>query len=105
MGAAKTEFCFRCYNHAPPRGSLHITLYHGGNKMSVVVVLEIRVNPEALDEMKAFRKKNLPDTRASDGCQGIDIYGNVDDTGNLVLYERWDSRHHDEKYRAWRTET
>ena len=56
--------------------------------MSVVVLLEIQVKPEALDEMKAFLKKNLPDTRAYDGCQGIDIYGNLDDTGNLVLYER-----------------
>ena len=41
---------------------------------------------------KAFLKKNLPDTRAYDVCQGVDIYGNLDDTGNLVLYERWDSR-------------
>jgi quinol monooxygenase YgiN len=73
--------------------------------MSVVVLLEIQVKPEALDEMKAFLKKNLPDTRAYDGCQGVDIYGNLDDTGNLVLYERWDSRQHYEKYLAWRTET
>jgi quinol monooxygenase YgiN len=73
--------------------------------MSVVVVLEIQVKPEVLDEMKAFLKKNLPDTRAYDGCQGVDIYGNLDDTGDLVLYERWDSRQHYETYFAWRTET
>ena len=39
--------------------------------MSVVVLLEIQVKPEALDEMKAFLKKNLPDTCAYDGCQGL----------------------------------
>jgi quinol monooxygenase YgiN len=73
--------------------------------MSVVVLLEIQGKPEALDEMKAFWKKNLPDTHAYDGCQGVDIYGNLDDTGNLGLYECWDSRQHYEKSFAWRTET
>jgi quinol monooxygenase YgiN len=29
----------------------------------------------------------------------------MDETGNLVVYERWDSRPHYEKYLAWRTET
>ena len=73
--------------------------------MSIVVLLEIQVKPEALDEMKAFIKKILPDTRAYDGCQGLDVYGNLDDTGTLVLYERWESLQHYEKYLAWRTET
>ena len=73
--------------------------------MSVVVLLEIQVKPEAIDEMKALLQRILPDTRAYDGCQGVDIYGNLDDTGNLVFYERWDSRQHYEKYFAWRTET
>jgi hypothetical protein len=52
--------------------------------MSVVVLLEIQVKPEALDEMKAFLKKNLPDTRAYDGCQGLDVYGNLEDTGEFI---------------------
>ena len=73
--------------------------------MSTVVLLEIQVKPEAVDEMKALLKKILPDTRAYEGCQGLDLYGNLDDTGNLVFYERWDSRQHYEKYLAWRTET
>jgi quinol monooxygenase YgiN len=75
------------------------------NNMSTIVLLEMQVKPEAVDEMKAFLKKALPDTRAYDGCQGLDLYGNIDDTGNLVAYERWASRQHYEKYLAWRTET
>jgi quinol monooxygenase YgiN len=75
------------------------------NNMSTVVLLEIQVKPEAVDEMKALLKKILPDTRAYEGCQGLDLYGNLYDTGNLVFYERWDSRQHYEKYLAWRTET
>ena len=72
--------------------------------MSTIVLLEIQVKPEAIDEMKAFLQRILPDTRAYDECQGVDIYGNLDDTGNLVFYERWDSRQRYEKYLAWRTE-
>jgi quinol monooxygenase YgiN len=74
-------------------------------KMSVIVLLEAQVKPEAVDEVKATLKAILPDTRAYDGCQGIDIYGNLEDGGNLVFYECWDSREHYEKYLAWRTET
>jgi quinol monooxygenase YgiN len=62
------------------------------NKHEHVVLLEIQVKPEAIDEMKAFLQRILPDTRAYDGCQGVDIYSNLDDTGNRVFYERWDSR-------------
>ncbi len=44
--------------------------------MSTVVLLEIQDKSEAMDEMKAFLQRILPDTRAYDGCQGVDIYGN-----------------------------
>ncbi|MGE4092754.1 MAG: putative quinol monooxygenase [Candidatus Binatia bacterium] len=73
--------------------------------MSVVVLLEIQVKPEAVNEVKGFLKQVLPDTRAYAGCQGIDIYSNADEPGNMVFYERWDSRDHYQRYLAWRTET
>ena len=73
--------------------------------MSVVVFLELQVKPEAVNDVKGMLKENLPDTRAYDGCQGLDVYDNMDETGNLVIYERWDSRPQYEKYLAWRTET
>jgi quinol monooxygenase YgiN len=73
--------------------------------MSTVVLLEMQVKPEAVNEVKAMLKQLLPETRAYTGCQGLDIYSNLDDGGNLVFYERWDSRDHYQKYLAWRTET
>jgi len=73
--------------------------------MSTMVLLEMQVKPEAVNEVKAMLKQILPDTRAYAGCQGVDIYGNLDDGGNLVFYERWDSRDHYQKYLNWRTET
>ena len=73
--------------------------------MSTVVLLEMQVKPESVNNVKSMLKELLPDTRAYAGCQGIDIYGNLDDGGNLVFYERWDSRDHYQKYLNWRTET
>jgi quinol monooxygenase YgiN len=73
--------------------------------MSVMVLLEVQVKPEAVDEIKAAMKQALPDTRAFDGCQRVTMYSNQDDPTNMVLVEQWDSREHYEKYLAWRTET
>ena len=45
--------------------------------MSVMVLVEMQVKPEAVNELKGLLKQTLPDTRAYAGCQGIDIYCNV----------------------------
>ena len=73
--------------------------------MSVLVLLEVQVKPESIADMKSYMADILPDTRAYDGCQKLDMYFNTEDTGNIVLVEYWDSRVHYEKYVAWRTET
>jgi quinol monooxygenase YgiN len=75
------------------------------NKMSVIVLVELQVKPDAVNEVKGLLKQMLPDTRAYAGCQALDIYGNLEDTGNLVFHERWESRDHYQRYLAWRTET
>ncbi len=71
----------------------------------VTVLLEVQAAPEKIDELKSTFKNILPDTRGYDGCEGVDVVGNLDDPCNLVLIEKWDSRVHYEKYLAWRTET
>ena len=73
--------------------------------MSVLVLLEVQVKPEVIPDMKSYMAEILPDTRAYDGCQKIDMYFNTEDTGNIVVVEYWESRAHHEKYAAWRTET
>jgi len=73
--------------------------------MAVLVLVEAKVKPESIDDMKSMLKQALPDTRAHDGCQGLTVYSNLDDSNNLVLVEHWDSRDHYGKYLAWRTET
>ena len=73
--------------------------------MSVHVMLEINVKPESADDLNTLMKEILPDTRAYDGCEGITVQSNVDDSNNVVILEQWQSRENHEKYLAWRTET
>ena len=73
--------------------------------MSATILLELQVKPKAVDEMISFLKEILPDTRVYEGCQGIEVQQNQEDSSNLVMVEKWDSRQHYEKYLGWRTET
>ena len=77
----------------------------GENKMSVMVLLETRIKSKEISNMKSYLDEILPETRAYDGCQSLDVYFNTEDTGNMVMVEFWDSRAHYEKYLNWRTET
>ncbi len=73
--------------------------------MSVQILFECNVKPESAANMSAHMRDNLGDTRAFDGCEGLTVQSNVEDSNNLVLVEQWASREHYEKYLAWRRET
>ena len=73
--------------------------------MSTTVLSELQVKPEEVDEMISYLKEILPDTRVYEGFQSIEVQQNQEDSFNLVLVEKWDSRQHYEKYLGWRIET
>ncbi len=73
--------------------------------MSVTVILEAQAKPEYIEELKSTFENILPDTRKYDGCIGVQVIGNQDDSLNLILFETWESRQHYEKYLGWRMET
>ena len=73
--------------------------------MTTTVLLEIKAKPGTGADMVATFKSILGDTRAYDGCQGVEAFQNADDPDVVVLIERWDSRAHYEKYLGWRQET
>jgi quinol monooxygenase YgiN len=73
--------------------------------MSVTILLDAQVKPEAVNKMISFLKEILPDTREYEGCQGIEVQQNQEDSSNLVMVEEWESRQLYEKYIGWRTET
>ncbi len=73
--------------------------------MAITVMLEVQAQPEKAAELKQVFKEILVDTRAYDGCISVEVTENQDDTANLVLLEKWQSRAHYEKYFAWRVES
>jgi quinol monooxygenase YgiN len=73
--------------------------------MSVMVLFEAPVKSDAVAKMKSYLAQIFPDTRAYEGCQGIDAYFHTEDGNRMVFVERWDSRAHHQKYVSWRTET
>ncbi len=72
--------------------------------MSVLVLVEFNVKPGHAGDVANLVKELLPDTRGFDGCNGLTLHRNQDDSNNMVFVEDWDSRQHYEKYLAWRTE-
>jgi len=73
--------------------------------MSVFVIVDIQVKPENVSDVKELLAETLPDTRAHEGCQGVEVYSNSDNPSNMIFVGRWDSREQQEKYLAWRQET
>ena len=73
--------------------------------MSILVLREGQIQPDKIIEMKAYLIQTVPETRSYDGCQGVDVYYNMDDTGDMVVLQQWESRDHFDKYQQWREET
>ncbi len=73
--------------------------------MTCTVLLELQVQADKVDTLKGVFKDILGDTRAYDGCIGVEVVDNQDDRSNMVLVEKWESRAKYEKYLGWREET
>lgn len=70
--------------------------------MSITAFLELRVVPEKLDAFHEELHGILADTRAFDGCLGVEVLIDTADPAHFVAVERWESAEHDAAYRAWR---
>ncbi len=73
--------------------------------MSHTVLAEFTCLPGKADEFLEVLLAALPDTRAFEGCEGIDTYRDQDNADVVVLWEKWVSRPNHEAYVAWRIET
>ena len=49
--------------------------------MSVTLIAVLKIKPEMVSESKSFMNEIIPDTRAFDGCQGIQIYFDTEKVG------------------------
>ena len=70
--------------------------------MTVVAHLDLRLQPADLAKSYQLLGQILADTRAFDGCLGVDVLIDRDDPAHVVAHERWVSIEHDAAYRAWR---
>lgn len=73
--------------------------------MEVTILLEMQVAPEHVEEHGKILEEMLPETRRYEGSISLHAIQNLDDPGNVVLIQRWESREHYERYLAWRAET
>jgi quinol monooxygenase YgiN len=71
--------------------------------MAITAFLDLRVKPEALDQgLHTELHGILTDTRAFEGCLGVDVLIDTKDPSHIVAVEQWASEEHDAAYRAWR---
>ena len=73
--------------------------------MACTVILEVNAKQGTGNDLLATFKEILPDTRGYDGCTGLDVYQNQDDSDILIIVGNWESKAHYEKYLGWRQET
>ncbi|TFD48925.1 hypothetical protein E3T55_12850 [Cryobacterium frigoriphilum] len=73
--------------------------------MALTVLLDLRLKADTLAAAPAMLREILSDTRAFDGCLGVDVLVDADDAAHLILLERWASVEADAVYRAWRAGT
>lgn len=72
--------------------------------MAVTVLLALQAQPDKADELVELFRRILPETRAYDGCGGVEVMRNQDDPTDVLLIERWASREHFDRYARFRNE-
>jgi quinol monooxygenase YgiN len=70
--------------------------------MTVISVVDFHIKPPMIEEALRSLGEALADTRAFEGCIGLDVVQDVDDPSHVQLIERWTSVHHNTAYRDWR---
>jgi quinol monooxygenase YgiN len=70
--------------------------------MPVTAHLDLNLKAEALPTAPAVLRDILSDTRAFDGCLGVDVLVDSADPAHFLVVEQWVSMEHDAAYRAWR---
>ena len=70
--------------------------------MAVTSILDLQIKPDEVDAAKALLERVLEQTRAFDGCLGVEVVQDVRDPAHLIAIERWESVEKDDAYRAWR---
>jgi quinol monooxygenase YgiN len=73
--------------------------------MPVTVLADLHIRPEAVEQTLDGLREIMPESRAYDGCIGLEVVQDQADPGHVMLVEQWESPDHHKVYVAWRTET
>jgi quinol monooxygenase YgiN len=70
--------------------------------MPITAHLDLFIKAESLPTAPAVLRDILADTRAFDGCLGVEVLVDRADPAHFLVVEQWASLEHDSAYRAWR---
>lgn len=70
--------------------------------MSLTAILELKFKEESLADARTVMQRVLAETRAFEGCDGVEVLIDKADPTRFLAVERWASEEADAKYRAWR---
>ena len=70
--------------------------------MAITSLLELRLSPDAPDDVEDRVTAILSQTRARPGLVSADVVRDLEDPRHLVVIEVWESVEADDAYRAWR---
>ncbi|OZD07390.1 antibiotic biosynthesis monooxygenase [Rhodococcus sp. 06-235-1A] len=70
--------------------------------MALVALLDLTFKPESLAEARALLRTVLAETRAFDGCLGVEVWVDEENEAHVIAYETWESAEADAKYREFR---
>ncbi|MFM9429957.1 putative quinol monooxygenase [Arthrobacter sp. MP_2.3] len=70
--------------------------------MPVTAHLDLILTAEALPTAPAVLREILADTRAFEGCRGVEVLVDSTNPAHILVVEQWASMEHDSAYRAWR---
>lgn len=73
--------------------------------MSVIITLSFGAAEGRTQELKDTLVGILPDTRAFEGCERVELVEYDSEPGRLMLIERWASTEQYDAYKTWRRES
>ena len=73
--------------------------------MAVNVILEVEFKPGMAGQVLEGFKTDLKDTRNFKGCLGLELLQDEDNPEHIMLYEKWESKEHQQKYWKWRIDS
>ena len=70
--------------------------------MPTAALLDLHLRGDRAADGLPLIEAILGDTRAFEGCLGVEVLVDVDDPAHVTVVEHWQSLEHDDAYRAWR---